>query len=190
MKLKIIPIYTCLLLLLILTCHRNPIPKPKGYFRISLPEKEYQRLDMDCPYSFDYPVYGNITKYKHANEPCWFNIDFPAFNCKIHITYKTINNNLNLYMEDIRTFAYKHLIKADDIIENTIYLPEQKSFGILYDIKGNTATSINFFITDSTSHFLSGSLYFNVKPNIDSLKPVINFFRKDIEYLIQTIEWK
>lgn len=190
MNRKTIFIFSFIFVFVFTTCNRNPIPKPKGYFRISFPAKEYQKLKTNCPYAFEYPVYGNITKYKHGYEPCWLNIDFPAFKGKIHITYKPVENNLNLYMEDIRTFVYKHLIKADDIIENTIYLPEKKSFGILYDIKGNTATSVNFFITDSTTHFLSGSLYFNVKPNIDSLKPVINFFREDIEHLIETIEWK
>ena len=85
--------------------------------------------------------------------------------------------------------AYKHLIKADDIIENQIIFPERKVFGLLYNIEGNTASSVNFFITDSIENFFSGALYFYVKPNKDSLDPVISFFKKDIEHLIETFKW-
>ncbi|NOZ45910.1 MAG: gliding motility lipoprotein GldD, partial [Chlorobi bacterium] len=63
-------------------------------------------------------------------------------------------------------------------------------YGILYDIKGNAASSINFFVTDSTQHFLRGALYFNSKPNKDSLAPVVDFIRKDIVHLMETFKWK
>ena len=179
-----------LILCLLSACNSEFTPKPRGYFRIDFPEKKYQKYISGCRYSFEYPVYGVIVNYNGYNaEPCWIDIEFPANKGEIHITYKTLNNNLAKHIEDIRTLAYKHIIKADDIIENPIMFPERRVFGILYDIKGNTASSVNFFITDSTRHFLSGALYFNVKPNKDSLAPVIDFYKKDIEYLLETFKW-
>ena len=171
-------------------CNRTTTPKPRAYFRIDFPEKKYQTFSGNCPYSFEYPVYGKITLPDATDaEPCWYNIEFPAFKGKIHLTYKKVNNNLPVYMEDIRTLAYKHIIKADDIIDQPFYYPERRVYGIVYDIRGNTASAVSFFATDSIHHFLSGSLYFSVQPNIDSLSPVISFFKEDIVHLIETLVW-
>ena len=172
-------------------CKPKFSPKPRGYFRIDFPEKKYMEYTSKCNYRFEYPVYGKIENFKGStDEPCWLNIEFPAFKGMIYLTYKKIDNNLMTLTEDIRTLAYKHIIKADDIIEQPISYPERKVYGIVYNIKGNTASSLNFYITDITANFLSGALYFNVIPNKDSLAPVINFFKIDIEHLIETFEWK
>ena len=84
---------------------------------------------------------------------------------------------------------YKHAVKADDILESNFINYNKKVYGSLYDIKGNVATSVNFHITDSTSKFLRGALYFYAKPNKDSLAPAINFVRKDIVKLIENFSW-
>ena len=166
-------------------------PKPRGYMRIDFPVKAYQEYNKDCPFTFEYPVYGNIeTDNMNFDEPCWFNIIFPEYNGKIHLTYKVIHNNLAEYMEDSRTLVYKHTIKADAINENLYRFENKDIYGILYDIKGNAASSVQFFLTDSLHHFIRGSLYFNVEPNKDSLSPVIDFFREDIIHMINTFQWR
>ncbi|OFY55918.1 MAG: gliding motility lipoprotein GldD [Bacteroidetes bacterium RBG_13_46_8] len=179
-----------LLVLMATGCNKTTTPKPRAYFRIDFPEKEYRTFSGDCPYTFEYPVYGEITDPDAVvAEPCWYNIDFPAYKGKIHLTYKTVDNNLSVYLEDIRTLAYKHIIKADDIIDKPFYYPERHVYGMIYDIRGNTASSVSFFATDSVRNFLSGSLYFGVQPNIDSLSPVISYFKEDIVHLIETLKW-
>ncbi len=179
------------ILFFISSCKNDYIPKPRGYFRIDFPEKEYQLFSSDCNYRFEYPTYAKIAKFEGPNaQPCWINIEFPSFKSKIHITYKKINHNLSSYFEDVRTIAYKHIIKADDIIETPVINENKRVYGMIYDIKGNTASSVNFYLTDSIQNFFSASLYFSVVPNKDSLAPVISFFKKDIEHLIETFEWK
>lgn len=179
------------LIILAMGCNQVPTPKPRGYFKINFPEKQYLVYDSICPYSFEYPIYGKIEKVNTAYaEPCWFNISFPAYNAKIHITYKELNNNLAMHIEDVRTLVNKHIIKADDIVENMIIQPEKKVYGIIYNLKGNTAAASTFFITDSSKHFLTGSLYFNVHPNKDSLAPAIQFFQEDIVHLTKSLYWK
>jgi len=171
-------------------CHKTYTPKPKSYFRIDFPEKKYTTYHSICNYSFEYPVYAIIAPYRGADsEPCWINVEFPGYKGKIHLTYKTLHNDLASHVEDIRTLAYKHIIKADDIIEKPVSFPERKVYGLIYDIRGNTASSLSFFLTDSTRNFLSGSLYFSVIPNKDSLAPVIRFFTEDIDHLIETLNW-
>ena len=173
------------------SCTKTYTPKPRSYFRIDFPEKKYITYHADCGYSFEVPVYASIVPYRGSNaEPCWINIVFPGYKGILHITYKTLHNDLAEHVEDIRTLAYKHIVKADDIIERPFSYPDRNVHGMIYDIKGNTASSLSFFLTDSTANFLSGALYFSVIPNKDSLAPVIKFFSIDIEHLIETLNWK
>jgi gliding motility-associated lipoprotein GldD len=173
-------------------CSSTPIPKPRGYFRLEFPKKEYKVFDsMLFPYRFYYPVYGEIKIDDESGaEKYWINIDFPKYKAKVHISYKSVNGNIDNLIEDVRTLAYKHTIKADAINEKIFTNPERKVYGILYDIKGNAASSYQFYVTDSVKHFLRGALYFNVHPNKDSLLPAVDFFSKDMIYLIESLEWK
>jgi gliding motility-associated lipoprotein GldD len=168
------------------------IPKPKGYLRVTFPEKTYLKYnDESCPFTFSYPDYAHILRDEFKNaEPCWFNIDFPSFKGKIHLSYKEVNNNLRQYSEDSRTFVIKHQMKASGIDEQLIQRDSSKVYGLLYDIQGNTASAIQFYLTDSVKHFVRGALYFNARPNEDSLAPVIDFIRKDIYKMVNTFEWK
>lgn len=179
-------------IILMIGCKDNYTPKPRGYHRFDLPQKEYQRYDSVCPYQFEFPVYGQLNDDDiNQVHNCWFNVVFPDFNAKLHLTYKEIRKHDDLlqYTEDIRKIAYKHSIKANAIQEDVYQDTTSGKFGIIYDIKGDVASHINFFITDSTHHFLSGSLYFNTTPNYDSLAPAITFFRKDIVHLMETLRW-
>ena len=172
-------------------CSSNETPKPRGFFRIDFPEKKYQVFDSVCPYTFEYPVYGRIVKDMDKNaEPCFLNIDFPQYKGKIHLSYKDVNHNVATFIEDSHTLSYKHTIKADAIDEDPILDKRRKVYGLLYDIQGNAASSVQFYVTDSVRHFLRGSLYFSVVPNKDSLAPAITFFREDILHLIATLKWK
>ena len=187
---RLLGIYSVVFFSIILACKQPVVPKPRSYFRIDFPDKEYTNFQSDCNFRFEIPTYGKILPSKLSTaEICWYNIEFEPYKGTIYLTYKPLAGDLSSYAEDIRKIVYKHIIKADDIIENPIYKPEKKVYGILFDIKGNTASSVNFYITDSTSGFLSGSLYFDVRPNKDSLAPAIDFFRQDIVHLINTFEW-
>lgn len=173
------------------SCKHHSTPKPRGYFRIGFPKHEYKSLENIYPYTFQIPDYVTVVVDKQPNaEPYWINLDYPAYNGKIHISYKKIENNLNMVLEDSRKLAYKHSIKADAIGEKLFIEPEKKVYGILYDIKGDAASSVQFFLTDSIKNFLRGALYFNAVPNKDSLAPVISFVREDIIHLMETFEWK
>jgi gliding motility-associated lipoprotein GldD len=125
------------------------------------------------------------------SEPGWFNIDFSRYRAKIYLTYRQVNNDLEGLMEQTYKMNVKnHIIKADAIDEQVIIDPERKVYGILYDLRGSTATAVQFFVTDSTRHFFRGSLYFFAEPNPDSVAPVNSFLREDIIHIIETLRWK
>lgn len=166
-------------------------PRPKGYFRIEMPDPVYSVYENEnCPYVFELPQYAVVRNYQDSvKEPCWKYIQFPDHNAEIFLSYKKVNNDVGAFMEDARALAYKHTIKADAIDETIVENPG-KLYGIIYDIGGSAASSVQFYATDSTTNFIRGALYFNVAPQPDSLAPVIKQLRKDIEHLMTTIRWK
>jgi gliding motility-associated lipoprotein GldD len=172
-------------------CRETIIPRPRGYFRIDLPVRNYLTYNTDCPFTFEYPSYANISYDVGINpEPCWMNIEFPAFKAKIYISYKSISGNLAEILKESHDFAYSHSIKADAITEMPWLNRDCRVFGTLFDIKGNTASSVQFFMTDSIKNYLRGALYFAAQPNEDSLSPVIDFLRGDILHMVETLKWK
>ena len=167
-------------------------PKPRGYFRIDFPEKEYRKLDSMSYYSFEYPVYSTITPdYLSPQEKEWINVEYPSYKGTVHISYKSVNDNLDLYLEDSYYMMTKHISRAMGIRDSIIINPDRDVYGLVYFLEGEgVASPMQFYLTDSVNHFLRGSLYFNVKTNNDSLAPVIDFITDDVRHLIETIEWK
>lgn len=174
------------------SCRRNYIPKPDAYFRIDFPEKSYRTFSGACPFSFEYPTYATLTPdIRPTSEPCWFNINIPAHRATIYLTYRTINEDFDRFVEENWKIIYDGIAqKADAVDDENHGNIDRNAYGTIFNIRGNAASSVQFFVTDSVNHFLRGSLYFNVKPNEDSLAPAINFFRKDIVHLMQTVRWK
>jgi gliding motility-associated lipoprotein GldD len=184
--------FLALIFLFSFSCKDHYVPKPWGYFRIDLPVKEYRRFDTSFPYAFEYPVYSKIVKDSSSfAEPYWINIVYAPFHAQLHISYKQIKGNLKEYLEDSRTLVNKHIPKANAISQREYADPVNKVYGLVYNIKGSDAASTyQFYLTDSTRNFLRGALYFDLVPNNDSLAPVIDFLKKDIEHFISTFRWK
>lgn len=166
-------------------------PKPAGYFRIDLPKKEYQALEKACPFSFEIPTYSATKQnINNPNKACWFDLVFEDLNARIYLSYKPVDNNINKFLEESRLLAFKHTVKAFDIQQEIISFPQKKVYGLVYSIEGNAASAYQFHLTDSNNHFLRGSLYFNNIPNQDSIQPVLDFIKEDIEHIFETFEWK
>lgn len=167
------------------------IPRPRAYFRIDFPEKEYKPFNESCPFTFDLPSYAKASQDQDPGaQPCWLNIDFPQYKGALHLTYLPLNNNLAKCLEDSRTLAIKHQVKADAIDERLVIDDTSKVWGLVYDIEGNAASNVQFYLTDSVHHFIRGALYFTAKPNKDSLEPVVKFIRQDVFRLIDSFRWK
>jgi len=156
-----------------------------------LPAKSYQTYTAACPFSFEYPTYAQVIHDPRPDaQPCWLNVIFPRFHGSIHLTYKHVDDNLNKYLEECRTLAIKHEIKASSINEQVIINDSSKVYGLVYDIEGNAASPMQFYLTDSVSNFIRGSLYFEAVPNSDSIQPVSDFIKEDIKKMIATFKWK
>ncbi len=176
-------------------CNSPFTPKPKGYFKIDFPKKEYAVFNQaGYPYSFEYPTYANVVKdslfFNEATEnPWWINVQFPTFNAKIHISYKQIGKtNFNNLINDAYKLTSKHSEKAYYINDSVMLTPNAVK-GIFFKVEGDVATANQFLLTDTTQHFLRGALYFDATPNEDSLSIVNKFLIEDVKHLINTFKW-
>lgn len=168
------------------------VPKPRGYYRIDLPEKSYKNYSSGCNFSFKIPVYAEVRNdSSRDSQPCWKNVVYPTLNGRIHLSYFNIENKkmLGSLIEDSRRLVFKHTVKAEGIQESKISNDQSKVYGLFYDIEGNAASSIQFFVTDSTKHFMRGALYFYAEPQADSIAPVLEFVKKDVMVMLESLRW-
>ena len=186
---------TCLLLS---SCHGDYTAKQKAYPRVIFPEKKYEVYDpKDCPFKFEKPVYAQVVKdstyfgERLVSGFCWLNVTFPFVNGTINLTYKEISdsNTLERLVEDAHKMSFKHTPKANYIDEIRI-ANDHGVGGILYDVGGDAASNVQFFLTDSNKHFIRGALYFYSPPNTDSMAPVTDFVKEDMKRMLKTFEWK
>lgn len=185
-----------LFLAFLFSCNSVYTPKRRGYFRIDFPPHQYQTFDQPgFPYTFEYPVYANIIKDSSyfdtiPENPYWINVDLPRFGARIYISYKAIGTNkFEKLRDDAFKMTFKHTYKASSI-DDSVFVTPNGVGGVFFKVGGNAATAKQFYVTDTTRHFLRGALYFDTTPNEDSLGVVNQFLEKDMDHLINTFRWK
>jgi gliding motility-associated lipoprotein GldD len=185
--LKKITIPTMLFILLsIVGCKDDVLPKPSGYLRLDYPEAEYVGFKGNCPFEFD----TNSKAVVKEDKFCGYSIHYPKMKATIYLTYKPVNNNINKLLRDAQKLTYEHVIKADDILEQPFINSDKKVYGMFYQVDGNAATNSQFYATDSIKHFVTGSVYFYTKPNFDSIMPAASYIKNDMQRLMETLKWK
>lgn len=207
-------VFFLLILISAVSCNSDYTPRPRGYFAVDFPKHEYRLFnESNYPYSFEYPVYSSVVKDSsffddNPDNPYWINIDFPRFNARIYLSYKTVGgrsvykvktdngykdssaiNTFENLREEAYKITYKHTSRASSI-EDSVFRTPNNIEGVFFSIGGNAATGKQFYATDSVKHFLRGALYFNATPNEDSLNIVYNFIEKDMQQLVNTLKWK
>ena len=178
-----------LLLFACASCSNNYTPRPYGYYRITTPDTAYVDFNSSFPYTFALSRNAVVQPRTDVSEPYWINIYYPALDATIYCSYKPVQNNLRELTNDALEFVYRNASFATAIPEQEYAHPEASVYGVLFDLEGNTASSCQFFVTDSTHHFFRASVYCNCPPNADSLAPVYNYLRTDIIKMVETFEW-
>ena len=183
----------CLFFIFFTACTKSTTPKPYGYYRITPPDTAYipfAKANTNADYPFTFALSTNAVIQPRTDEPYWINLYYPALNATIHCSYKPVQNNLRELTNDALEFVYRNASFASAIPESEYSHPEAHVYGVLFDLEGNTASSCQFFVTDSTRHFFRASVYCNCPPNADSLAPVYNYLRTDIIRMVESFEWK
>jgi gliding motility-associated lipoprotein GldD len=199
--------YTLLILLIsgLLTAacqeERIPIPKPRIYPKVEYPTRNYVALDKNyCQFSFQYPDYMVFEQdttliNQQAKHACWFNLKIPSLNGVLHFTYTDISGGevgekLFETIKDSYDLTEKHNRKATGRRNMPFEDPENQLFGIKYSVEGDVASPYHFIVTDSAQHAVWAALYFNDRPNADSMRPVLKFVEEDIDKMINSFEWE
>lgn len=170
------------------SCTENTIPKPYGELRLEYPTAHYKKFNSPCGYSFEYSDFAKVQASTKGD--CWYYITYPQMKAKVFITYFPIKNDLDLHIKEAEKMVYEHTIKASAIDTKSFEYPEKRVFGNFYELKGHSASNIQFYATDSTKHFVTANLYFNSRPKPDSLSPAVDYIKKDLLQMLDTFEWK
>ena len=174
------------------SCGNPSIPKPEGFYRIDIPDAKFKAVDIECGVRIEKPEYSSveIVNSDKSGDACWFNLRFNQFNARLHCTQVEVRDNLLELMEDAQEMVFSHDVKSNGISRIRVSNKQGGVNGVLYHIDGPVATPVQFFVTDSSSHFLRGSLYFNHTPNPDSTAPVVQRLISDVEHLMKSISWE
>lgn len=172
--------------LLLVSCNDEPtLPKPKAKMRLEYPQGKLADLETEN-FSFKYNQLANA----ELNGDKAYTISYPEMKGAIFLSYKKIDGNLAQLINDSKRLSYEHAVKADNIVEQPYVNPDNRIYGALFEVQGNAASQSQFFVTDSTEHFLTGSVYFYTKPNYDSILPAASYLQNDIRGIIETLRWK
>lgn len=181
-RLTILAVITVLMLG---SCKRDVLPKPKAMLRLDYEPQAYQDFNSECPFRFEYNTLASIENKGDCN---WV-IVYPEMKGSLFLSYKPVAGNFSSLLKDAEKLAYEHVVKADAIPEKQFVNEEAKVYGMYYEVSGDAASQAQFFLTDSTRHFLVGSLYFEARPNYDSILPAAAYLRADIRHLMESFDW-
>ncbi|MEO9512403.1 MAG: gliding motility lipoprotein GldD [Flavobacteriaceae bacterium] len=180
------PVIYVLILVFFVGCGDEILPKPNAMLRLDYPKASYQQVELDCNYTFEI---NTLSKLKE-NRECSLVLDYPMMKGSIFITYKKVDGNVREMLIDAQKLTYEHVVKADNIKPKEYLNPSENLYGMFYEVSGNAASQSQFYVTDSISHFVTGSLYFYAKPNYDSILPAADYLQKDIRRIMETLRWK
>ncbi len=167
------------------------IPKPPTFLNVALPAHIYKHYSPDCPYSFDIPTIFKIKTVNYgAESTCHRDIDLGPLNGTLHFSYIEMEKPLAEYVNFSISKVDDHKIKATAIEDENILRPKDKIYGTFFELQGDVASPFQFYLTDSTSRFVSGVVYFNTRPNYDSIKPTLDYLKVDIKRFLRTFQWK
>jgi len=187
-------IFLLLTIVLSISCDNDPLPKPKAFLRLDYPKPKYKEVKTNLPFTFEKnSIAKNIETIKVSSDQntLGVEINYPSIKGTIFLTYKKINKlNLQRYIIDAQNITQTHAKRADAIIGQPFVSFKNSVYGMLYEVEGNAASQYQFYVTDSINHFLTGSLYFYVKPNYDSILPAADYLKKDIQHIMETLKWK
>ena len=169
----------------------NFTPKPPTFLRLELPDPTYAKFSDSCSYTF------NLSElYTVANAPeqgpgtCHKRIDLGPLKGMAYIRYWEMSQPLAFYVNSANDEINKHKQKADNILNETIIRPKDRVFGSFFELQGDVATPFQFYLTDSTSRFLYCEVLFNSSPNYDSLRPTLDYLKRDLDEFMNTLEWE
>lgn len=190
-----LPTALCTLLLpfLLAGCADTPVPKPRGYFRIDLPVDSARMAAAPCPFTAEVPRYARLepgAENAQDRQACWTDLVFPGQRASVHMTWRRIQGDLPELVHDAYVFKEKHQALATRIRTEDVVRDSAGVFGTLFNVEGNVASPFVFFLTDSTTNFLYGALYFDVHPNADSLAPVTDRIRSDMRRFAYSLRWQ
>lgn len=179
-------IFVLFLIVSLTSCEDEATIKPRAQLRLEYPIPEYEDVKISFPFQFQKNKIAALQEKRNFG----LNIRYPNMKATIYMTYQNVTEtNLDSLLRDAQKLAYDHAVKAESIPEQPFVNPEDEVYGMFYMINGNAATQAEFYLTDSIQNFITGALYFEAKPNFDSIYPAAVYLRRDMRRIMETLRW-
>ncbi|MDR1258448.1 MAG: gliding motility protein GldD [Tannerellaceae bacterium] len=188
---KYIPLIICICT--IFSCTQHYTPKPRGYFRIELPEPVYTTLSPDgipCTFSISSLATADIPPETEASSG-WINLSYPSLGATIYCSYLPVTpSTLEMAVDESRALVARQVKNGGRITQQAYENPQAGIYAMLYESGGDSAAPLQFTLTDSAEHFFRGALLYDRTAAADSLAPVMQYLKADVLELIQSFSWK
>lgn len=171
-------------------CSETPVPLPRGYFRIELPAASYApAASAPSGLSFELPSYARVGTVETRADAAFFTLDFLPLDAQVFVAHFPLRGDLDAHLAAVHEEVGTHEIKASGIGRRRFAFPEHRVYGVMFDLEGPVATPVHVFATDSVAHFVHATLYFNHRPNPDSIAPSLQRVQADLQHWVETLRW-
>lgn len=195
---KRITLIACTLLLTALasSCHhRNDYsPKPEAYLRLDMPKQDYRKVDtLALPFTFDASTEAEVRIKKDQPREKYIDLYYPRYHATAFLTYKAIqgSHEWQAQVDTSYKFLTQHFNFSSGVDEKQYVDPTNNIIAFTYQLKGSkVASTYQFWVSDSTHHFLRGALFLDQAPNNDSLAPVLDYLQRDLRHLVESVRWR
>jgi gliding motility-associated lipoprotein GldD len=178
---RYIPLY----FLLFLSCNETYLPKQKAYFAPSFENKEFTLFTDNCKNEF---LINTLSKVNEVSN-CSYELIYKNLRAKIFInSVESDLKDINI-QEVFNEKLFENSKFADRVLESIYDSNDKNISSKVYTFIGDTPSNIQFYITNNKNKFFTGSLYFNSKPNYDSLLPYIDYIGDDIKKIVDSFTW-
>ncbi len=176
------------MIILLSACdEKKTVPKPPTYLEVDMPDRSYSLFADSCRYSYEKPAYFEVKNVRGSE--CNRDISFGKLNGTLHLSVIDMDTSLATYVNYAIDKVGEHKVKATAILDTNIIRSDANVYGTFFELQGNVASPFQFYLTDSTDRFYSGVVYFNTRPNYDSILPTLKYVKKDLMHFMNTLNW-
>ena len=161
------------------------LPKPKAMLRLEYAKPPIETAEIKN-FTFDYNALAELNQKNSSS----VELKYPEMKASIFMSYRKIKGDLKNLTIDAQKLSYEHAAKADGIRPRVYEDATNKVYGAFVEVSGDAASQAQFYVTDSLNHFVTGSLYFETRPNYDSIYPAAVYLQEDMGRIMESLRWK
>ena len=173
------------------SCENNSsLPKQDAYLRIEFNEPNYLiHKSQNSKINF---LYNTSSSSLESISARTINLDYKKLGMSLDLSFDKLNDETELtnYLRDFNLLLDAHTKRSNGFLIKEFENRNYSTYGKLYEFRGDVASPIQFFLTDSINNFIHGSLNMTFKSKYDSIYPSVQYIKNDILVFFESINLK